>query len=366
MGLARAAALVARGWSQEAVRRAGERAVEGLRALIAPFAPAVLAGLPVRGAALGPLDHHPLRHGQRPSLGPSASTRVIATRYEVRDGRHTGRLEAGSSGASGKLRAARRWAGGRRDPWRSATPVPTVSSTMPLLASVGFPHAVNPDLGLGVVALAPGTGPSSTGTARRGCPPSRGSSPTTCFAPLSDPRPSPTPASRSPASSTIPRARARCCWPPTTAATSTWRRWPSWSGRQPDEPPGAIPGQAQETVQGCQVRSARWVPKAIGRHRRLTGAGAATAEALLEARPRPPCGPARWWSSFPRGRSLVASPSSRLASSAAAPPGSAPALAATATGVPVIPDRDHRHRGGYGPARARVPSTSSPCAIRPG
>ncbi|MGH9091736.1 MAG: haloacid dehalogenase-like hydrolase, partial [Acidimicrobiales bacterium] len=52
MALARAAALVARGRSQEAVRRAGERAVTDLAALVSPYAPGVLAAFRSAGHRL--------------------------------------------------------------------------------------------------------------------------------------------------------------------------------------------------------------------------------------------------------------------------------------------------------------------------
>ena len=80
---------------------------------------------------------------------------VIATRYEVRDGRYTGRLEGrvrlGPRQAAGGPRLGRRPKGWT---WPTATPAPTASSTCPCSPSVGFPHAVNPDAGLGVVATA--------------------------------------------------------------------------------------------------------------------------------------------------------------------------------------------------------------------
>lgn len=152
MALARSAALMARGWSQRAVRRAGVRAVEDLAGLVAPFAPGVLAsfrrqGLGVVLSTTTPVD----------MIAPFAEAwgfdGVVATEYEVVDGRYTGRLEGGFVWGVGKLAAVRRWA---RDHGEELSECHACSDSffdIPLLASVGSPHAVNPDPSLRAVAV---------------------------------------------------------------------------------------------------------------------------------------------------------------------------------------------------------------------
>src|SRR5580658_9204008 len=109
MGLARAAARMAAGWSQAEVVAAAEEAVSELAALVAPFAPAALqahreAGLRLVLATTTPVDMvTPLAH----ALGFDD---VVATRYQVRDGHYTGRLDGGFVWGPGKLAAVRRWA----------------------------------------------------------------------------------------------------------------------------------------------------------------------------------------------------------------------------------------------------------------
>lgn len=153
MGLARAAALVARGWSQAAVRRAGERAVAELAGLVAPYAPGIMARYRAEGfrlvlATTTPIDMVvPLAE----ALGFDA---VLATTYEVVDGRYSGRLEGGFVWGLGKLEAARRWAEGEGIALSDCHGCSDSFFDIPLLSSVGSPHAVNPDPSLLVVAAA--------------------------------------------------------------------------------------------------------------------------------------------------------------------------------------------------------------------
>jgi len=153
MGLARGAARVARGWSQEAVRTAGTLAVPELTGLMAPFAAGRLAAFRQAGhqlvlATTTPSD---MIESFARSLGFDD---VIATRYETRDGHYTGRLEGGFVWGIGKLQAARRWAR-QHDVDLGACHVCSDSFyDLPLLSSVGHPHAVNPDPRLALVAAA--------------------------------------------------------------------------------------------------------------------------------------------------------------------------------------------------------------------
>lgn len=153
MALARAAALAARGWRQDAVRRAGERAVGDLAALVAPFAPGVLADFRRDGHRLvlsttTPLD---MVAPFAEALGFDA---VVATRYEVAGGRYTGRLEEGFVWGLGKLQAVRRWAEAEGVDLEDCHACSDSFFDVPLLASVGRPHAVNPDPTLAAVARA--------------------------------------------------------------------------------------------------------------------------------------------------------------------------------------------------------------------
>lgn len=151
MGLARATARVAKGWSQEAVRRAAKRAVGDLVALVAPFAPGILAEFRRTGhrlvlASTTPLD---MIMAFAEAVGFDA---VVATRYEVADGRYTGRLENGFVWGVGKLSAARRWASSEGIDLGACHACSDSVFDLPLLASVGMPHAVNPDPRLNLVA----------------------------------------------------------------------------------------------------------------------------------------------------------------------------------------------------------------------
>lgn len=107
MSLVRAAARVARGWSQEQVQAAGRRAVAGLSDLVAPFAPQRLAAFRADGHRLVLSTTTPVD-----LIAPFAEALgfddLIATAYETKDGRYTGRLYEGFVWGTGKLRAGAR------------------------------------------------------------------------------------------------------------------------------------------------------------------------------------------------------------------------------------------------------------------
>jgi putative phosphoserine phosphatase / 1-acylglycerol-3-phosphate O-acyltransferase len=151
MGLVRAAARVAKGWRQDQVQAAGLRAVEDLTALVAPFAPQYLEAFRADGhrlvlATTTPVDMvAPFAR----ALGFDA---VIATAYETRDGRYTGRLYEGFVWGTGKLKAVRTWADGEAIDLGDCHACSDSVFDTPLLASVGWPHAVNPDLPLTAIA----------------------------------------------------------------------------------------------------------------------------------------------------------------------------------------------------------------------
>jgi len=152
MALARSAALVARGWSQEKVRCAGRRAVEELAGLVAPFAPGILASYRRRGLRIVLSTTTPVD-----MITPFAEAwgfdGVVATEYEVADGRYTGRLVGGFVWGVGKLGAVRRWALENGEDLAACHACSDSFFDIPLLSSVGWPHAVNPDPSLNAVAI---------------------------------------------------------------------------------------------------------------------------------------------------------------------------------------------------------------------
>jgi putative phosphoserine phosphatase/1-acylglycerol-3-phosphate O-acyltransferase len=152
MSLARAAALVARGWQQDQVRAAAELAVPTLMELVAPFAPGRLHAFRNDGhqlvlATTTPVD---MVTPFAEALGFDA---VVATEYEVRDGRYTGRLVDGFVWGIGKLNAVRRWAKENRVDLDNCHACSDSAFDVPLLSSVGHPHAVNPDATLTALAM---------------------------------------------------------------------------------------------------------------------------------------------------------------------------------------------------------------------
>jgi putative phosphoserine phosphatase/1-acylglycerol-3-phosphate O-acyltransferase len=153
MGLVRAAARVARGWRQEQVQAAGRRAVADLSELVAPFAPQRLAAFRAEGHRLVLSTTTPVD-----LVAPFAEALgfddLIATAYETKDGRYTGRLYEGFVWGTGKLRAVSEWA---RDHGIDLADCHACSDSIfdvPLLSTVGTPHAVNPDPTLTLVATA--------------------------------------------------------------------------------------------------------------------------------------------------------------------------------------------------------------------
>ncbi len=153
MGLVRAAARVARGWEQERVLAAGRRAVAALSEIVAPFAPQRLAAFRAEG-------HRLVLSTTTPAdmIAPFAEAigfdDLIATSYETKDGRYTGRLYEGFVWGTGKLRAVRAWADEQHIDLAVCHACSDSIFDVPLLSSVGTPHAVNPDPSLTLVATA--------------------------------------------------------------------------------------------------------------------------------------------------------------------------------------------------------------------
>ena len=153
MSLVRAAARVARGWRQDQVQAAGRRAVAALSGLVAPFAPQRLAAFRAEGHRLVLSTTTPVD-----MIAPFAEAigfdDLIATAYETKDGRYTGRLYEGFVWGTGKLRAVREWADDHDVDLADCHACSDSIFDVPLLSSVGSPHAVNPDPSLTVVATA--------------------------------------------------------------------------------------------------------------------------------------------------------------------------------------------------------------------
>ncbi|HVC14446.1 MAG TPA: HAD-IB family hydrolase [Acidimicrobiales bacterium] len=151
MALARAAAFAARGWAQSAVRAAGRGAVPGLVELVAPYAPGILAEYRRAGHRLVLTTTTPVD-----MIAPFAEALgfddVVGTRYEVRDGRYTGRLDGAFVWSVGKLVAVRAWARAAGVALAASHACSDSAFDLPLLASVGHPHCVNPDPTLAAVA----------------------------------------------------------------------------------------------------------------------------------------------------------------------------------------------------------------------
>ena len=153
MGLVRAAARVAKGWQQSQVQAAGRKAVADLTELVAPFAPQYLEAFRADGhqlvlATTTPVD---LVTPFAEAMGFDA---VVATTYETKDGRYTGRLYEGFVWGTGKLRAVRAWCEEASIDLDDCHACSDSVFDVPVLASVGFPHAVNPDPSLTVIATA--------------------------------------------------------------------------------------------------------------------------------------------------------------------------------------------------------------------
>jgi putative phosphoserine phosphatase/1-acylglycerol-3-phosphate O-acyltransferase len=153
MGLVRAAARVAKGWSQSQVQAAARRAIADLTELVAPFAPQYLERFRADGhllvlATTTPVDMI------TPFAEAMGFDAVIATAYETKDGRYTGRLYEGFVWGTGKLKAVRAWAKEQSINLDDCHACSDSVFDTPLLATVGSPHAVNPDPSLTVIATA--------------------------------------------------------------------------------------------------------------------------------------------------------------------------------------------------------------------
>ena len=151
MAMVRAAPRFTRGWSVDAVCRAGELAAPELADLVQPYAPGVLAGHRDEGHLLVLTTTTPADL-ITPFAGLLGFDHVLATRYSRADGRYTGGIDGEFVWSSGKLAAVRRWAGDSKVDLSTSHAYSDSVFDLPLLRAVGRPHAVNPDRRLHAVA----------------------------------------------------------------------------------------------------------------------------------------------------------------------------------------------------------------------
>jgi putative phosphoserine phosphatase/1-acylglycerol-3-phosphate O-acyltransferase len=153
MGLARAAALAARGWPVDRVDAAAVAAAERLQHKVAPYAPPLLQQHERDGVRTVLATTSP-EHLVRPLAERIGFDDLIATRYGIRDGRYTGGLNGPFVWGLGKLKAVRTWAREHDVDLAESFAYSDSVYDVPLLSSVGHPFAVNPDARLRLVALA--------------------------------------------------------------------------------------------------------------------------------------------------------------------------------------------------------------------
>ena len=154
MMLTRMAARFAKGWHQDLVQAAGEKAAEQLAGAVQPFARPLIddhraAGRRLVLATTTPDDMI------RPLADRLGFDDVVATRYGVDgDGRYDGTIDGEFVWGRGKLRAVRDWAERHRVALGDSWAYSDSYYDAPLLGAVGHPVAVNPDprmLGVAVV-----------------------------------------------------------------------------------------------------------------------------------------------------------------------------------------------------------------------
>lgn len=153
MGLARAAALGTRGWSADRVAAVAAVAGERLVELVAPYVPPLLDQHRRDGVTTVLASTTP-EVLIRPLAERLGFDDVIATRYTARDGAFTGALDGPFVWSLGKLAAVRAWAAVHDVDLRESFAYSDSVFDAPLLAAVGHPTAVNPDLRLRALALA--------------------------------------------------------------------------------------------------------------------------------------------------------------------------------------------------------------------
>ncbi|MFT3853502.1 MAG: HAD-IB family hydrolase [Ilumatobacteraceae bacterium] len=148
---ARLAARATSGWSVDLVRQAAEAAADELTKIVQPFAPGVIAEHREAGRMLVMATTSPaaLVTPFAERLGMDA---VVATRWATRDGEYTGELDGDVVWGRGKWEAVKEWAGNHGVDLHGSYAYSDSYYDAPLLAGVGHPVAVNPDLRLNGLA----------------------------------------------------------------------------------------------------------------------------------------------------------------------------------------------------------------------
>jgi putative phosphoserine phosphatase/1-acylglycerol-3-phosphate O-acyltransferase len=148
---ARIAARATSGWSVEVVRTAAEAAADQLMTILQPYAAGVIAEHREAGRLLvmATTSPAPLVTPFAMRLGMDA---VVATRWTTSGGEYTGELDGPVVWGRGKLEAARAWASDEQVDLSSSWAYSDSYYDAPLLAAVGHPVAVNPDVRLAGLA----------------------------------------------------------------------------------------------------------------------------------------------------------------------------------------------------------------------
>lgn len=152
MLLTRQSARATAGWSIDTLRAAGEAAVDELDTLVQPWARVLIAQHHAEGRTVVVATTSPYE-----LVAPLAARLgievVLATRYEVVDGRCTGRIDGEFIWGRQKSDAVRRWAADAGVDLAESWAYSDSWYDVPLLSSVGHPHAVNPDPRLAALAV---------------------------------------------------------------------------------------------------------------------------------------------------------------------------------------------------------------------
>ncbi len=154
MVLARQAAALAAGTSQQAVQAVATAAADRLLSMVQPYAAAVFAehraaGRPLVLATTTPVDL------VRPFADLLGFDDVVATTYGVRaDGTYDGTIDGPFVWSAGKLAAVKDWAARRGVDLAESYAYSDSFYDTPLLAAVGHPVVVNPDPRMALAATA--------------------------------------------------------------------------------------------------------------------------------------------------------------------------------------------------------------------
>lgn len=144
IGLARGAALAAKGWSIDQMRDAGKAAAERLSTMVGPYAWPIIEEHRAAGRKLVLATTTPEAF-VRPLAELLGFDDVVATMYEHADGVVTGALAGGFVWSRGKADAVRAWAAENGVDLAESFAYSDSIYDAPLLNLVGHPFAVNPD-----------------------------------------------------------------------------------------------------------------------------------------------------------------------------------------------------------------------------